>query len=454
MLACACFDEVPSGNAEDATSLEPAPTTTSPDESSSAADEVGDSSSSGPPILPGGVDESSTGASGSVCGDGIVEDGESCDDENQLAGDGCTLCQVSGTPQWIFTDGTDAPAEAASAVALASPAGIVVVGALATDGADTDVWLEVLDDDGVSQLRRVVAGEGDGDDVAYDVRVRENGDISVVGEISTPVSFTDLWVGRYDGSGSLIDQSQAGSTIGSDGARAVALLAGDQLAIAGRIGFAAANDDAWLGRFVEGELSEAVSCDCGAQGHAASIVADGDGRVRATWQNGLAWQLVGFDAPLSAALPLPSWVVPLEGLLGPAFIDVGDDGGISLCGTVAAGNDDALSLQTFSPDGAPQLGITYDVGDGDQRCTAILTSGNVATMVGEIRGNLDDARGLVVSVERTNGAVRYDSELVIDDADETVINDIVIDSEGRTFVVGAFSSGGGDFDAFAARLVP
>lgn len=50
----------------------------------------------------------------------------------------------------------------------------------------------------------------------------------------------------------------------------------------------------------------------------------------------------------------------------------------------------------------------------------------------------------------SGGATR----LVIDDAEETVISDVVVDPDGAVFVVGAFSNGGGDFDPFAARLVP
>jgi cysteine-rich repeat protein len=454
LLLCACFHEAPAAASEDATSSS-ATTTVAPQESSGEPRELQTTSSDSADSSSEADDGSSSGVRGPLCGDGIVEGDELCDDENDAPGDGCTLCQVSGTPLWIFTDGTDAPGEAANAVALASRGnGIVVVGALAIDGADTDIWLEVFDEDGGSMLRRTVAGEGDADDAAFDVRVRPSGDITVVGEISAPASFTDLWVGRYDGDASLIDQSQAGSTIGADGARAVALLGADQVVVAGRIGFAAANDNAWLGRFVGGELSDSASCDCGAQGHAASVAADAQGRVRATWQSGLDWQLVGFDEPIGVAQPLPSWTAPLEGLLGPAFIDVGPDGGLSLCGTVAAGNDDALSLQTFSADGTPQLSVTYDVGDGDQHCAGILVLGNTATMVGEIRDDSDDARGLLVAVERSNGVMRYSTELTIGNADETVIDDIVVDAAGAVFVVGAFSNGGGDFDPFVARLVP
>jgi cysteine-rich repeat protein len=456
LLTSACFDEAARASADPSTTgLDSASESTTLQPLATESESGHDSTTTISDVSSVGADTSSSGGNGPVCGDGLVEGDEICDDENDVPGDGCTLCETSGTPLWIFTDGTGAPTEGATAVALAGGgAGIVLVGALAIDGQDTDVWLEVLDADGGSVLRRAVDGDGANDDAAFDVRVRATGDMTVVGEISTPASGTNLWVGQYDSRGDLLGQSQAGSTVGGDAARSVALLANDEVVVAGRVFFAAVNDDAWLGRFAGSELSESVFCDCGPVGQAASVVADAQGRVRVAWLSGMAWQLVGFDQPIGVAQPMPSWVVPLEGIVGAPALDVDEDGGLSLCAAIEDGNDNALSLQTFAADGTAELSMTYDVGDGDHRCAGILGVGDGFVLVGEIRGNTDDARGLLVAVDASNGAVRYTTELVIDDAEETVINDVVVDSDGAVFVVGAFSNGGGDFDPFAARLVP
>ena len=50
----------------------------------------------------GAPGSSATGAVGYVCGDGVVDPGEACDDGNNVNGDGCNQdCALPGQPQWI-----------------------------------------------------------------------------------------------------------------------------------------------------------------------------------------------------------------------------------------------------------------------------------------------------------------------------------------------------------------
>lgn len=125
-------------------------------------DEPGDDEGDGiPPADEGevgdvdsGVDDEAgedEGESGVVvtCGDGVVDDGEICDDGNDEPGDGCDAdcTPTSGVLQWSQTfDGTGED-DIARDIAIQQGGDIVVVGAMEIDNTD-DVWAHVFTPDG------------------------------------------------------------------------------------------------------------------------------------------------------------------------------------------------------------------------------------------------------------------------------------------------------------------
>ena len=81
----------------------------------------GGSSSSG-----GSTDSSSSGGGDFVCGDGVVDPGEDCDDANLDEGDGCTpQCRISGSERWVQRYG--AMADDRAVAMLVRDDGVVVV---------------------------------------------------------------------------------------------------------------------------------------------------------------------------------------------------------------------------------------------------------------------------------------------------------------------------------------
>jgi cysteine-rich repeat protein len=85
----------------------------------------------------------------SVCGDGFVDEGEQCDDGNDVHGDGCDpdCTPTSGLMLWSQTFDGAGEDDIARDVAIQQGGDIVVVGAMEIDNGD-DVWAHVFTPDG------------------------------------------------------------------------------------------------------------------------------------------------------------------------------------------------------------------------------------------------------------------------------------------------------------------
>jgi cysteine-rich repeat protein len=64
----------------------------------------GDASSAPPSTAATENESSSTGSASGLCGNGVIEPGEECDDQNSFANDGCTGCVVDCEGQGAFKD--------------------------------------------------------------------------------------------------------------------------------------------------------------------------------------------------------------------------------------------------------------------------------------------------------------------------------------------------------------
>lgn len=117
-----------------------------------------------------------------ACGDGYVQAGETCDDGNQIDGDGCNVdCFNSGDTVWEVTlDGEDHLDDHGHAVAVDGAGAIVVVGSTGVTGEDTNIYIiKVAGEDGAVVWQRDVSGVGP--DVGHDVATSSANEIVVTG---------------------------------------------------------------------------------------------------------------------------------------------------------------------------------------------------------------------------------------------------------------------------------
>ena len=117
-----------------------------------------------------------------ACGDGWVQQGETCDDGNRVDGDGCNVdCFNSGDTVWEVTfDGEDHLGDDSHAVAVDGAGAVVVVGSTGVTGEDTNIYLlKVSSVDGAAVWQRDVSGVGP--DVGHDVATNTANEIFVTG---------------------------------------------------------------------------------------------------------------------------------------------------------------------------------------------------------------------------------------------------------------------------------
>ncbi|MBX7080118.1 MAG: hypothetical protein K1X88_13060 [Nannocystaceae bacterium] len=163
---------------------------------------------------------SSTDGSGSTtgtpasCGDGVVDEGEACDDANRVQGDGCNNdCVESGSVRWeLLFDapagasdcGHDVAANAAGTIAVSGEAANadqssydIVVLSIAPDG--TVTWSDVYD-----SISNMESGGGS-TDRAYGVAIEDDDEIIVAGhEFLDNVDAENVWVRKYDDAGGTV----------------------------------------------------------------------------------------------------------------------------------------------------------------------------------------------------------------------------------------------------------
>jgi len=142
-------------------------------------------------------------ALGPHCGDGVINGEEPCDDGDEVDGNGCNVdCVVSGSVLWTVTyDGPDHESDSPSALTVDSNDNIIVAGV--TSSSDiSGIWLAKYDTSG-EQIWQTSQYAHNGDSRAYDVAVTSNDDIIVVGSTTNPTdeNNTDIWIRMYDSTG-------------------------------------------------------------------------------------------------------------------------------------------------------------------------------------------------------------------------------------------------------------
>jgi len=139
------------------------------------------------------------------CQDGMVDDGEQCDDGNDVNGDGCNRdCRVSGQLIWQTTFGSGlGQVDQAFDVHPTGEGGAFVAGYIAADETGArDGWLARYDAEGMIAWQHTLVGPGGGNDEIRAVAQDADGNVFAAGYTSGPKGQgLDAFVARYDAEG-------------------------------------------------------------------------------------------------------------------------------------------------------------------------------------------------------------------------------------------------------------
>ncbi len=186
---------------------------------------------SGPPDSTGNDDDPSatmgvTTQPQPVCGNGILEGIEECDDGNLVDADGCDAdCTLNlDTSIWEDVHGGDAMVRESGHGIAVDSMGNVVVGGYEVDAVgDPNMWLAKYDPDGSQQWAMTMDPSGGLDDRIYGVAIDPMDNILLVGDVDTAPASSDIWVAKLDPDGAeLWSSSFDGPDAGNDGGRGVA----------------------------------------------------------------------------------------------------------------------------------------------------------------------------------------------------------------------------------------
>ena len=232
-------------------------------------------------------EESSTGEV-ELCGNGVVDEGEECDDGNTINGDGCNAdCRPSHTLSWsVVYDGGNGD-DCAEAVAADAEGNVVVVGWTTTSSGLTDVWVRKYDPEGNELWTQTVDGPSGGHDRGRAAAVDGQGNILVGGFVTGDVQQgRNLWVRKLDPSGATLWTHVHGGEFGGDDvAYGLATLADDSVIVAGEETVDTGNTVIWLRRLdAAGEVvwTHVVEGSAEALDSARDVVVGANGDIAVT----------------------------------------------------------------------------------------------------------------------------------------------------------------------------
>lgn len=139
-----------------------------------------------------------------VCGNGIVEGDEPCDDSNDDPDDGCNkVCERTGVPIWTQSwDGGVKQDDTGAAVRLDAEGNIYVAGTVERADDFSDAVVRKLDKDGVELLQFAYAGQLGLDDYARGLALTDDGGVVLCGqEEVNDAGATQAFIRKFDAEG-------------------------------------------------------------------------------------------------------------------------------------------------------------------------------------------------------------------------------------------------------------
>jgi cysteine-rich repeat protein len=332
-------DEDSSGQTEDPTTE----TTADPDSSSTTTED---------PTTTADPDSSSTTGEPLLCGNGDLDDGEECDDENTMDGDECSAtCTVPYEVVWTAShNGSASSFDSIADLAIGPDGNIYAVGAERVTDEGENLWLRQYMPDGTEGWTVSFNGLF-GDDSGAGLAFYDNGDIAVVGISESEFDGEDIFLARVSGEDQSIvwEASQDGPGMGPgenddfDFGTDVAV-DGEDIVITGGVRIGVQDWDVFVGRYDGDGIELWTQTYAGAAGgddRGRGVVVDGEGNAwvaasEVDAQDERIGFVLGYDVD---GMPLDGETVALDFV--PTAMGADADGNVVLVGT-------RTSLETFA----------------------------------------------------------------------------------------------------------
>ena len=194
----------------------------------------------------GDTDDGPTGAGG-LCGNGVIDDDEQCDDGNTRYDDACNNSCISECGlTWEVAIGEPDDGSFGLAAAVSPDNSIVVLGSVETDRG-AQLWLGRYDAEG-TELSSVPLADGLGVEPGA-VAVDGDGNVLVVGTVGAPGT-RDIWVRLYDDAGALTwSDTHDGTDSGDDAGVGATFDADGNAIVTGTVRDADADTDLWVRKY-------------------------------------------------------------------------------------------------------------------------------------------------------------------------------------------------------------
>lgn len=231
----------------------------SDDDSTSAADgSTTAAGSTGPaPQTSSGPADDSTSTPGSdgattvpnpVCGNGVLEDPEQCDDGNTDPGDGCDADCTETIDTTLWTDtvaGAAMVEESGQGVAIDAEGNVVVIGWIVDAVDDANIWIRKYTPAGTEVWTTVLDPSLGDEDRGYGIDVGDDGSLAVSGAAGP-----DIWLGRLDPAGALLWSTTVDGPAGQvDIGEDVALDSTGAMWATGSVRVGMNDDDIWVAKY-------------------------------------------------------------------------------------------------------------------------------------------------------------------------------------------------------------
>ncbi|MFC1609824.1 DUF4215 domain-containing protein [Myxococcota bacterium] len=182
------------------------------------------------------------------CGDGVVDADEECDDANETNSDGCN----DDCTAWLWTINFDQNGEDTYAwdMACDSQGQVVVTGMTHTASTEDDILVLKLDSEGGLVWSITVNGDGDGDDSGNGVAVDSQDNIIVTGVMTRTRGDLDVWTAKYSPQGQIVWTATHDGPGGSDDVGGgVAVDSDDDIVVTGSDGATDGQTRLWVRKY-------------------------------------------------------------------------------------------------------------------------------------------------------------------------------------------------------------
>lgn len=185
-----------------------------------------------------------------ACGDGVADDGEGCDEGAANSDEEPDACRNDCFRLVMWTQTYDTGTfDSASDVAVDASGNVIVVGTQG-QGDASDIWVRKLDPNGEPLWTRTYGGAAGMQDVGRGVAVDAAGNVIAAGYETTAGGETDAWVRKYDPEGNEIwTRTHAGAAGGDDKAADVAVDGEGSILVVGEEMTATTGADLWLRKY-------------------------------------------------------------------------------------------------------------------------------------------------------------------------------------------------------------